>query len=67
MIGPGKYDDLCTYVREQAKAAGVIVIVFEGEKGAGFSVQAPLAMQLQLPSVLRLIATQIENDLGGRG
>ena len=38
--GPGKYDDLCTQARNTAKAAGVVLIVFGGEKGDGFSVQA---------------------------
>lgn len=36
-LGPGKYDDLCTYVREKAKAEGAIVIVYGGERGQGFS------------------------------
>ena len=30
--GPGKYDDLCTYVREQANAQGVLLIVLVVER-----------------------------------
>lgn len=63
MIGPGKYDDLCTLVRERAKAAGVIVIVLGGERGPGFSCQADLASTLVLPDMLELIASQIRADM----
>jgi hypothetical protein len=38
-MATGKYDDLCTYVREQTKADGVVVIVVGGDKGHGFAVQ----------------------------
>lgn len=64
-IGPGKYDYLCTYVRESAQAEAVVVIVFGGNKGPGFSVQAttPTATA-QLPKLLRMLADQIESDLG---
>jgi hypothetical protein len=64
-VGPGKYDDLATIVREQAHAAGVIVIVFNGDKGDGFSVQADLGTLLTLPQRLRFIADQIEQDTRG--
>lgn len=59
-IGPGKYDDLCTYVREQAKAEGAIVIVYNGLRGNGFEVQATLPLTLRLPEMLRTMADQIE-------
>jgi hypothetical protein len=59
-IGPGKYDDLATLVREQAAAAGVIVIVVEGAAGSGFSVQATPAVIAGLPAMLRFMADQIE-------
>lgn len=62
-VGPGKYDDLCTHVREEAKANGAIVIVIGGEKGDGFSVQAPMDVQLRLPYVLRHIAGQIAESV----
>lgn len=37
MKGPGKYDQLCTMVREEAGAeGGAIVIIFDGNQGSGF-------------------------------
>ena len=39
MIGPGKYDDACTIVREMTGAACTMVVVIGGRKGSGFSVQ----------------------------
>lgn len=63
MIGPGKYDDLCTKAREDAKARGAILIIIDGERGAGFSCQADLAVLCGLPAALRSLANQIEGDL----
>ena len=62
-IGPGKFDWLCTEVREKTKARGAIVVVMEGEGGSGFSVQAPIEVQLKLPELLRTLAAHIESDL----
>lgn len=62
MIGPGKYDALCTLVRRKAKAQAAIVIVIEGSKGSGFSVQAEftdLALMLRLPEILESMAADI--------
>ena len=65
-IGPGKYDDLCTQVREQTEAEGAIVAVFNGKRGTGFSVQGTVEVHLKLPSILREMANQIERDgVGG--
>jgi hypothetical protein len=58
-IGPGKYDDLCTYVREKAQADGAIVIVLGGEDGGGFACQASPAMTAELERM----ADQIRADL----
>ena len=62
---PGRYDDLATYCREQAKAIGVIVMVFDGEKGSGFSVQIPEGLMPVIPDVLDEIASQIRKDQEG--
>lgn len=61
-IGKGKYDDLCTYVRETAKAEGAIIIVIRGENGSGFSVQADSLNTISLPGTLRYMAQQIEDS-----
>lgn len=60
--GAGKYDGLCTYVREQADADGAIVIIFNGNKGGGFSVQANGSTLLVLPSFLEQMAKQMRID-----
>ncbi len=61
--GPGKYDDLCTVVRESANAAGAIVIVLGGDQGSGFAVQTTdIAAQLKLPDLLESMARQIRLD-----
>ena len=67
MIGEGKYDDICTRAREQAQATAAIVIILEGNKGSGFSLQADMrvyeTMTARLPALLRDMAAQIEKDL----
>jgi len=63
MIGPGKYDELCTQVREQAKAPAAMIIVIEGDKGSGFSCQLAEGYGIDLSYILRLVADQIERDL----
>ena len=59
MNGAGKYDDLATYVREQAEAEGVFVAVIRGNKGGGFSVQASGEILAALPKILEAMATEI--------
>jgi len=61
-LGPGRYDDLCTYVRDQAKADGAIVIVLGGHKGSGFSMQGDLALMRRLPDMLEKLAATIRAD-----
>jgi hypothetical protein len=62
MIGPGKYGRLCTLVRERAHAWGAVVIVFSGNEGDGFSVQAPADLIVQLPDILEFMAREIRAD-----
>jgi hypothetical protein len=62
-IGPGKYDALCTDVRERSQAQGAIVIILNGEHGSGFAVQADAAATLALPRLLENLARQIRADL----
>ena len=63
MIGAGKYDELCTQARLGAKAKGAILIVLGGEHGNGFSGQFEAGVCVNLPSILREVAGQIEADL----
>lgn len=62
-LGPGKYDDLCTRVREEAEADGALVIILGGEHGNGFSCQADLRSQLMLPNLLENVARQMRESL----
>ena len=62
-MGPGKYDDLATYCREQAKARGVLLIVIGGEKGEGFACQTDLLVLAALPKMLRHIADELEGSV----
>jgi len=61
--GPGRYDDLCTYVREQAQARGTIVIVIGGNRGEGFECQLDYETMLRVPDLLESMAKQIRDDM----
>ncbi len=60
--GPGKYDNICTLVREGTEARGVIVIILGGNLGNGFSAQfdPELAYSIDIPARLREVADQME-------
>lgn len=62
-IGPGKYDDECELVRKITKADGVMVLVFGGHNGSGFSAQFSQPLGAVVAQVLRDVADQIEADL----
>lgn len=66
-IGPGKYDDLCSYVAQQVgivgTGGGVILIVMGGNKGHGFSCQADLATTLSIPDILEMTAQLVRDDM----
>jgi hypothetical protein len=62
-IGPGKYDEVCTIVREETDADCVVVMVIGGKKGDGFSCQVTdLQMMKGLPELLEDMARQIRED-----
>jgi hypothetical protein len=62
-VGPGKYDLIATMVREMTSASGVVILVFDGAHGSGFSVQGPIELTTSLPKMLRGIADDIDKDL----
>jgi len=66
MMGPGKYDGAATAAREDTQALGVILIVFQGKDGHGFSAQLPPEILLTVPAILRNVADQIERSAIGR-
>ena len=65
-FGPGKYDDICTLVRETTKADGVLVVILGGDRGNGFSAQTDLLTVVSLPDLLESVAKQIrEHSIAG--
>jgi hypothetical protein len=64
-LGPGKYDEECTYVREKTSAACAIVIILGGNKGQGCAVQCEDPNILaRLPEILRKTADDIDASFG---
>jgi hypothetical protein len=61
-MGPGKYDDLCTTVREDTAADAVILIVLRGNLGSSFCVQALGDSVPELPVLLEHLAAAIRQD-----
>lgn len=61
-LGPGKYDEVCTEIRERLNANGIILIVIEGDKGNGFSCQGNAQTILRLPGTLEQVAKQMRED-----
>ena len=62
-LGPGRYDQLCTRVRELAEAECAIVIIVGGNLGSGFSVQMTnSAYAEKLPDLLESMAKQIRES-----
>jgi hypothetical protein len=57
--GAGRYDDECTVARTSANATGVLLMVFDGNRGTGFSVQATEAIVNSLPEILDDLAAEI--------
>jgi hypothetical protein len=62
-LGPGKYDLETTMVQKKTNAQGVILIIIDGKRGSGFSVQATLEVTLDIPGMLRTIADEMEADI----
>lgn len=62
-LGPGKYDDLCTYVRRKSKARAALLVIIGGNKGEGFAVQADAQTLAKLPVILENMAHEIRQSL----
>ena len=66
--GPGKYDDACTMAREATGANAAVLIIIDGSKGHGFSVQTrDERVMFELPTLLRILAKDIEAELTKEG
>lgn len=63
-LGGGRYDAETTALLAAFRASCVVLLVRGGPRGDGFSVSARgVHVLASLPSVLREMADQIENDL----
>lgn len=63
----GKYDDLCSYTRDLVGGVGgVVLIVFEGALGTGFSFQGDAVSLAVVPSALENMARQIRRQTSRR-
>jgi hypothetical protein len=61
--GPGRYDDVTTLVRKETQAETCIVIIINGNKGNGFSIQSiDPDFRKHLPKVLRLMMEEMEAE-----
>lgn len=59
----GKYDDICTYAREQSNGDFVLVAILGGNKGTGFNVQTiDKDMLAVVPKMLRTMADKFEDQ-----
>lgn len=72
-IGPGRYDALADYCIKASDADAVVVIVFKGTLGNGFTMRGKMGADFEialrsleamdmLPGVLRRVADTIEKD-----
>lgn len=60
MEGAGKYDDECTIVREMTEGETVAVIVINGDRGSGFSLQTTEVTPMNvLADVLESMAKEL--------
>jgi len=68
-LGHGKYDEICTRLREELgiteESGGVVLIVVGGNRGSGFSAQCDLATTKVLPDILEQVAKQMRVDVLG--
>jgi hypothetical protein len=62
-LGAGKYDALCTLVREATEAKVAIVVIVAGNRGSGFSAQMASERDIKMSVQLRATITVLESLL----
>lgn len=62
-IGPGKYDDVASEIRERLKADGVLLIVMNGDQGDGVAAQVTALRLFGLADMLEALAGKFREDL----
>ena len=63
--GPGKYDPQLSAALRDAGALEGLLIVFDGQLGFGFAAQLKEPNLGRVPEILRIVATQIEDQHKG--
>lgn len=63
MLGPGKYADLCSEIKDRVCAEVVVLIILSGDKGDSVSMDPPLEYSINTPKVLRELAAKLEIEL----
>ena len=70
-LGEGKYGAHASQLLADENADGVAVIILNGTRGSGFSLQLRADVREKaralLPAILRTIAGELESDLGRGG
>jgi len=61
--GKGKYDDEALAAFNKTGAEGVLLMVFNGDRGSSFSYVGHLDIALKIPAALKQIAKEMEEDL----
>lgn len=64
-VGPGKYDRVCTELREAMGADAVVVIILNGKRGTGFSMQASPQAARAMPDLLEVVVKGMRDDIKG--
>jgi len=62
-FNPGKYDAVCTAVREETKADGVLLVIWGGPKGNGLSWDGNMFITMAMPDLLETLAKIIRDDM----
>jgi hypothetical protein len=52
MIAPGKYDDYAEHIAQEQDAAGVVLLVIEGNRGNGLSLRLTQELAAHLPEIM---------------
>ncbi len=60
----GKYDAECEKLQQELGAEGVLLIVFNGSRGMGFSATVTAEVMLAIPAILRRVADDIDSNSG---
>jgi len=56
MIGPGKYDEVVTILREKLDAKAILLVVVQGNKGNGVSQQIAVATKEEAQKIAIVLA-----------